>query len=85
MCVLTTAESRAKVWYQLNVFKTSVAYTDVRFKAAVLLLLLIHCLLLLPYWGFCAYALFCYAIVYVHSSFGSILMWKREREPVALL
>ena len=30
--------------------------------------------------GFCNCSMFCYALLYVHSSFAIILMWKRERE-----
>ena len=48
-CALTTAESRAKIWYQYNAFKPSLAYVAVRSKAVVLLLLT-YCLLLLPLW-----------------------------------
>ena len=53
-CTSTTAESRAKIWYQLNAFKPPpppppplVAWAAVRSKAVVLLLLT-FCLLLLP-------------------------------------
>ena len=46
-CVLTTTESRAKIWRQLNAGKVPVTSAAVRSKAVVLLLLS-HCLLLLP-------------------------------------
>ena len=45
-CNSTTAESRAKIWYQLNAFKPLVAKAAVHSRAVALdLLLLISCLL----------------------------------------
>ena len=46
---LETAESRAKIWYQWDAFKSPVAWAAVRSKAVVLLLLT-FCLILLPLW-----------------------------------
>ena len=40
-------------------------------------------LIVTPIVGFCNCSMFCCALVYVHSSFAIILMWKREL--VALL
>ena len=48
----------------------------------VVLLLLTFCLLLLPLWESVT-VLFCYTLLYVHSSIATILMGKREL--VALL
>ena len=45
----TTAESRAKIWYQLNALRPPVALAAAR-SQAVVLLLLIRCWLLLPLW-----------------------------------
>ena len=50
---------------------------------AVVLLLLTFCLLLLPLWGVCNCSMFCFTLLYVHSSIAIILMGKREL--VALL
>ena len=48
-CVLTTTESRVKIWYQLNAFKPPpVAKTAVRSKTVVLLLLIYCFFMLLP-------------------------------------
>ena len=40
---------------------------------------------LAPIVGLCNCSVFCYALLYVYSSFSIILMGKRERELVALL
>ena len=42
VCILTIADSRVKIWRQLNAFKSPMASTADRSKAVVLLLL-IHC------------------------------------------
>ena len=49
-----------------------VAWAAVRSKAVVLLLIGT------PIVGFCICSMFCYALLYVHSSFAIILMGKRE-------
>ena len=46
-CVLTTAESREKIWYQKTQLRLTVSKDAARSKA-VIMLLLNHCLLLLP-------------------------------------
>ena len=70
--------SRARIW-----LSSPVASVVFRSKA-VILLLLIHWLLLIPLflWVY-VWAMFCYAILCVLSSFAIILMGKREL--VALL
>ena len=52
---------------------------------AVVLLLLIHCLLLLPMWGFCVCSMFCCAVLCFLSSFAIVYMGKREREQLVAL
>ena len=47
-------------------------------STAVVLLLMIHCLLLLPLCEICVCSLFCNTILWVLSSFAIILMGKRE-------
>ena len=47
-CTSTTAESRAKIWYQYNAFKPPGSLGCC--SKAVVLLLLTFCLLLLPLW-----------------------------------
>ena len=59
------------------------ACAAVRSKAVVLLLL-IYCLIYFPFFvGVLCLSLFCYALLYFHSSFAIIL--KRKRKLVALL
>ena len=72
-CASTTAESRAKIWYQYNAFKHPVALAAVRSKGVVLLLLIVT-----PIVGFCNCSMFCSALLCVHSSFAIISMGKRE-------
>ena len=60
-----------------------VAWTAVRSKAVVLLLLS-YCLMYFPLFvGALCLSLFCYALLCVHSSF--VLILKRKRKLVALL
>ena len=47
-CVLTTAESMVMIWHHINALYTKVVSVAVCSNAVVLLLLLIHCLFLLP-------------------------------------
>ena len=54
-------------------------YFIVRSKAAVLLLLLIRCLLLLPLWGFCVCSMFSYAVHSVLPSQVCIHLDGEER------
>ena len=63
-CTSTTAESRAKIWYQLNAFKTPLAWAAVHSKAVVLLLLT-FCLLLLPLWE--SVIVLCFVVRYFMS------------------
>ena len=82
-CVLTTTESRAKIWGQKNAFKPPEAEAAVCSKAVVLVLL-IYCLMYFPLFvEVLCLPLFCYALFCIHSSFAIIL--KRKRELVALL
>ena len=53
----------------------------VRSKAVVLLLLTCYLLLL----GFCNSSMFCFTVLYVHSSFAIILMGKREHDTLLSL
>ena len=78
-CVLTTTESRAKIW-RLSLLVTLAAVLS----KAVVLLLLINCLVYFPlFMGALRLSLFWYALLCVLSSFAIIL--KRKRELVALL
>ena len=66
-CASTTAESRTKIWYQESAFKPpTVAVVVDSF------LIVTHTM------GVCNFSMFCYALLYVHSSFAIILMGKRE-------
>ena len=82
-CASTTAESRAKVWYQLNAFKPHTSgFGCCPFygggSAVVDSLLIVT-----PIVGFCNCSMFCCALLCVHSSFAIISIGKREL--VALL
>ena len=60
--------------YLISSVSPPVASVVVRFKAMVLMLL-IHCLLLIPkFVGFCDWSLFCYVVLSVLSSFAFILL-----------
>ena len=73
----TTAESRAKIWYQLNAFKPPVSLAAVCSKGGDSLLIVP------PIVGFCNCTIFCYALFCGHSSFAIISMGNKEL--VALL
>ena len=85
-CTLTTAESRAKIWYQSNAFKpptpTPGGLGCCPFQGgssvAVDVLFIVT-----PIVGVCNCSMFCCTLLYVHSSIAIILMGKREL--VALL
>ena len=82
-CTSTTAESRAKIWYQQNAFKPPPPPHPRWLRLLSVLLLFTFCLLLFPIVVVCNCSMFYYTLLYVHSSSAIILMGKREL--VALL
>ena len=84
-CTSTTAESRAKIWYQYIAFKplhppggTGCCLFKGGGSVVVDLMYIVT-----PIVGFCNCSMFCCALLYVPSSFAIILTGKREL--VALL
>ena len=80
-CASTAAESRAKIWYQLDAFKPSSGLSCCPFEGGgyvVFYLLLIVTLIV----GFCNLSMYC-AFLYAYSNVTINLMGKREL--VALL
>ena len=81
-CVLTTTESGAKIWRQLNALSPPPPPPWLRLSSV--LWLLIYCLMYFPsFVAVMCLSLFCYALLCVHPSFAIIL--KRHRKLVALL
>ena len=82
--VLSTTESRAKIWRQYNAFKPPPPPPPRWLRLLFVLMLLIYCFNYFPLFvGVLCWSLFWYALRYVLSSFAIIL--TRKRELVALL